>query len=80
LRALDQKGLPAPDLLHLTHSALIAYPRYFDPITRQPCPPEVALLRLSNAKHGRATMPKGPMLRLLSKAQGYFASYAHWWR
>ena len=80
LRGLDQKGLPAPDLIHLTHTALIAYPRYFDPITRQPCPPEVALLRLARAKNGGAAMPKGAMLRLLSKAQGYFGSYAHWWR
>ena len=80
LRSLDQKGLPAPDLIHLTYAALIAYPRYFDPITRQPCPPEVALLRLSTAKQGGAAMPKGVMLRLLSKAQGYLASYAHLWR
>lgn len=80
LRSLDQKGLPAPDLIHLTHAALIAYPRYFDPITRQPCPPEVAQMRLSTAKQGGAGMPKGAVLRLLSKAQGYFSSYAHWWR
>lgn len=80
LRALNQKGLPAPDLIHLAHTALIAYPRYFDPITCQPCPPEVALLRLAQAKQGGAAIPKGAMLRLLSKAQGYFVSYSRWWR
>jgi len=80
LRAFDQKGLPAPDLIHLTHAALIAYPRYFDPITQQPCPPEVALRRLADAKLRGAALPKGLALRLLAKAQGYLASYAHLWR
>jgi capsular polysaccharide export protein len=80
LRTLDQKGLPAPDLIHLTHAALIAYPRYFDPITQQPCPPEVALRRLADAKLRGAVLPKGLALRLLAKAQGYLASYAHLWR
>ncbi len=80
LRALDQQGLPAPDLLHLAHAALIAYPRYFDPITKTPCPPEVALLRLAQAQGAGPALPQGLGLRLLSKLQGHFASYAHWWR
>ena len=63
-------------LLGLAHAALIDYPRYFDPVTGQPCPPEVAVLRL---REGRLPHP-GPGNRLLSKLQGLFATYAHLWR
>ena len=70
----DRRG--AADLATLSHAALIAYPRYFDPISRLPCPPEVVIDRLANA-----TLPaNGLHLRLLAKLQGTFASYAHLWR
>ncbi|MCI5112513.1 MAG: capsular polysaccharide biosynthesis protein [Marivita sp.] len=59
----------------LVHAALIDYPRYFDPVTRQACPIEVVLDRL---RDGAA--PQGTGLRLLSKAQGVMASYAWLWR
>lgn len=59
----------------LVHAALIDYPRYFDPVTRQACPIEVVLDRLAA---GDVTRPKG--LRLLAKAQGVMTSYAWLWR
>jgi len=59
----------------LVHAALIDYPRYFDPVTRQACPIEVALDRLAA---GQVTRPDG--LRVLAKAQGVMASYAWLWR
>jgi capsular polysaccharide export protein len=65
-----------PDLWQLAHAALIGYPRYWDPVSHRPCPPEVALDRLASGKiphPGRAN-------RLLSKLQGRFASFAHLWR
>jgi capsular polysaccharide export protein len=65
-----------PDLLHLAHAALIAYPRYWDPVSRRPCPPEVALDRLAS---GDIPHP-GRANRMLSKLQGRFASLAHLWR
>lgn len=65
-----------PDLMQLTHAALIAYPRYWDPVSRRPCPPEVALDRLAS---GEIPHP-GRLNRLLSKLQGRFASLAHLWR
>ncbi len=65
-----------PDLLHLAHAALIAYPRYFDPVSRLPCPPEVALDRLASGDLPRT----GVGLRLLAKAQGRLASHSRWWR
>ena len=65
-----------PDLAQLTHAALIAYPRYWDPLTRRPCPPEVALDRLAS---GDIPHP-GRLNRLLAKLQGRFASLAHLWR
>lgn len=65
-----------PDVLALAHAALIAYPRYHDPVSRRPCPPEVVIDRLS---HGSAA-PTGLSLRLLSKLQGRVAGFARYWR
>lgn len=64
-----------PDLVALVHAALIAYPRYLDPVTRLPCSPELALERLQ-----AGDLPHPPALRLLAKLQGAFASHARWWR
>jgi capsular polysaccharide export protein len=63
-------------LLGLVHATLIDYPRYFDPVTGQPCPVEVIIERLSS---GPLPHP-GLANRLLSKAQGLLASRAHLWR
>ena len=76
LRRADGSLQPRPTLAALVHAALIAYPRYFDPVTRRPCPPEVALDRLA---HGPIPHP-GPANRLLAKLQGAFAGQAHLWR
>lgn len=65
-----------PDVVQLAHAALIAYPRYWDPVARRPCPPEVALERLASG----AIPHPGRLNRLLSKAQGRFASLAPLWR
>lgn len=65
-----------PDLIALIHAVLIAYPRYFDPVTARPCPPELAVLRLS-----QSDLPApSPANRALSKLQGIFASLAPLWR
>ncbi|OOY31395.1 capsular polysaccharide biosynthesis protein [Thioclava sp. F36-6] len=77
----DRGAVPArrtarPDLLQLTHAALIAYPRYLDPLSGLPCPVEVALDRLSEGR----TLPRGPLNRIGAKLQGVFASYAWLWR
>ncbi|GAB4261521.1 MAG: capsular polysaccharide biosynthesis protein [Pararhodobacter sp.] len=68
--------VPRPDLDHLVHAALIAYPRYLDPVTRTPCPPERAVECLAS---GTVARP-GAALRLLSKLQGVLAGHAHLWR
>jgi len=65
-----------PDLAQLVHAALVAYPRYWDPVGRRPCPVEVALDRLAS---GEIPHP-GRLNRALSKLQGRFASLAHLWR
>lgn len=75
-RREDGSLLPRPDLAHLVHAALVSYPRYWDPVSRRPCPPEVALERLAAGKiphPGRAN-------RLLAKLQGRFAGQARLWR
>ncbi len=69
-RAGHRASLPA-----LVHAALIAAPRYHDPLSNLPCAPEVALERLI---HG--PLPKAPSLRALAKLQGALAGYAHLWR
>ena len=75
-QAPDGHPLPRPDLGHLAHAALIAYPRYHDPVSRRPCPPEVAIDRLASGDLPRPGLP----LRLLAKLQGAFASRADLWR
>lgn len=65
-----------PDLVALVHAALIAYPRYIDPVSRRPCPPEVVLERLAA---GHLPRP-GPVSRGLSRLQGLLAGRAHLWR
>ncbi len=63
-------------LLQLAHAALIAYPRYVDPVTGLPCPAEVVAERLA-----RGTVPHpGAANRALAKLQGAFASRAGLWR
>ena len=65
-----------PDILGLIHACLIEYPRYFDPVSRLPCPPEVVVERLAKG----ADLPQAWYLRPLTKIQGAFASQAHLWR
>ncbi len=76
LRAPDGHPLPRPSLAQLVHATLIAYPRYYDPVTKRPCPPEVAVDRLASGKLPNPGLP----LRLLAKLQGLFASQARFWR
>lgn len=76
LRGADGTPLPRPTLNALAHAALIAYPRYYDPTTRRPCPPEVTAHRLATG-----TLPHpGPLNRALAKLQGSFATLAYLWR
>lgn len=65
-----------PDVAALAHAALIAYPRYIDPVTGRPCPPEVLVDRLASGRIPRA----GPANRALARLQGIFASLAPLWR
>ncbi|MCP1169925.1 capsular polysaccharide biosynthesis protein, partial [Limimaricola sp. ASW11-118] len=64
-----------PDLWGLAHAALIGWPRYFDPVSGRPCPPELVLDRLAAGEVARR-----PGLRALARLQGAFASAAPLWR
>ena len=65
-----------PSLAALAHAALIAYPRYMDPVTGRPCPPEAAVHRLATA-----TLPRpGPLNRALAALQSRLARHARLWR
>ncbi|CTQ49761.1 capsular polysaccharide biosynthesis protein [Jannaschia donghaensis] len=65
-----------PSLTALIHAVLIDYPRYYDPVTGTAAPVEAIVHRLT---HGPVPSP-GPANRILAKAQGALASYAHLWR
>nr|WP_217430392.1 capsular polysaccharide biosynthesis protein [Sulfitobacter algicola] len=65
-----------PSLQAFVYAALIDYPRYYDPITKGPCPIEVVLDRLANDE----IPAPGALNNTLSKVQGLFASYAYLWR
>lgn len=70
------RRLARPSVTQLAHAALIDYPRYYDPVARLPCPPEVAVERLA-----KGDIPKpGPANRALAKLQGLFSSFAPLWR
>ncbi|KFI24815.1 capsular polysaccharide biosynthesis protein [Paenirhodobacter enshiensis] len=67
---------PRPGLLGLVHAALIAYPRYRDPVSGLPCPAEVVVERLATGRVPRPALGN----RLLAKAQGALAGQAWLWR
>jgi len=69
-------GQAPPDLAALAHATLIAYPRYLDPQSGRPCPPELLVERLAQGASGAAR--RG--LRLLAKLQGALSSHAWLWR
>lgn len=76
MRPVPARRASGASLDGLVHATLIDYPRYFDPVTRQPCPPEVVVDRLA-----QGDLPKASLLnRLLAKAQGALAGYAFLWR
>lgn len=78
----DDRGPPverrqaSPDLIALVHAVLIDYPRYHDPVTGLPCPPEVVLDRLARDE----VPPPGRFNRLTAKLQGLLASQSWLWR
>ena len=65
-----------PSLDALVHATLIAYPRYFDPLTGTACPPEVAVHRLA---HGPIPHP-GRINRTMAATQRMLAGRARLWR
>ena len=65
-----------PSIEALAHATLIDYPPYYDPKTGQPCPAEIAVLRLSENDIPAASRKN----RITSKLQRIFKSYAHIWR
>ncbi|MEM9032342.1 MAG: capsular polysaccharide biosynthesis protein [Pseudomonadota bacterium] len=63
---VPERRAPGPTLEGLVHAALIAYPRYHDPVTGLACPVEVAMERLAHGPTRRA----GGMLAALQRMRG----------
>ncbi|MEM9851697.1 MAG: capsular polysaccharide biosynthesis protein, partial [Pseudomonadota bacterium] len=61
LGPVPDRRAPGPTVQGLIHAALVGYPRYFDPVTGQPCPVEVAVDRLAA---GIGFKPPGFLARL----------------
>ena len=59
----------------LVHATLIDYPRYIDPVSQLPCPPELAVTRLAAGEGYHR-----PFLKPLSKLQSWFSGFASIWR
>ncbi|MCF3974444.1 capsular polysaccharide biosynthesis protein [Paracoccus salsus] len=76
LGPIPARRVARPTLAALVHACLIAYPRYRDPVSGLPCPPEVALDRLADPQAAN----RGAALRLLAKAQGALAGHSWIWR
>ena len=62
-----------PTLDQLVWAALIAYPRYRDPVSGLPCRPELVVERFANGQTTRQAT-------VLSKLQGAFAGVSWLWR
>lgn len=76
LGPVPPRRVARPGLAALAHAALIAYPRYLDPLTGLPCTAEVAAERLATG-----TLPALPAgLRLLSRLQRLALPIALLWR
>ncbi|MCX7889362.1 MAG: capsular polysaccharide biosynthesis protein [Rhodobacteraceae bacterium] len=65
-----------PTLAALAHAALVAYPRYVDPVSGLVCPVEVAVDRLARRDIPRPGRPN----RLLARLQGALAGQSWLWR
>ncbi len=76
---LCTRRMAKPDLVALVHAALIAYPRYFDPVSGRACSAEVILDRLADRAPEVASNPLRRM-RWLAAVQYRFRGLAHLWR
>ena len=77
LAPIPARRTARPTLGGLVHACLIDYPRYHHPEADMPCPVEAAVAWLAQTDR---TAPRTWSNRLLSKAQGLFASHSNWWR
>ncbi len=74
---VPERRTARPSLEQLIHACLIGYPRYWDPISGDPCPAETVFERFERGQYG----PQGTATtKALAKLQGVFSSYAHLWR
>jgi capsular polysaccharide export protein len=71
-----ERRVSRPSLAALVHATLIAYPRYFDPVTGLACPVEIAVERLASGQD----LPRKPTLRALAKLQGWLSGQSWIWR
>jgi len=61
---VPQRRRARPSLEGLVHAAMIAYPRYHDPVTDMPCPPEIVVARLQSGEMVRPSRSRSLLARL----------------
>lgn len=73
LGAIPPRRTASRTLDELVAAALLLYPRYLDPVTRLPCPPEILIRRLSDRGASRADGPVVWLRRLQGRANRVLA-------
>lgn len=73
------RRIAKPSRDHLVWAALIAYPRYRDPVSGLACPPEVIVSRLAARVPQAGRNPSLPA-RLLARAQGAASGWRGLWQ
>jgi len=64
----------------LVAATLLLYPRYLDPVTRIPCPPEILVRRLADGAGAQRGGPLVPLRRLQGQVKRRLASLRDWGR
>jgi capsular polysaccharide export protein len=59
----------------LVAAALLLYPRYLDPVTRLPCPPEILIRRLAEGRSSTSAPPLVRLRRLQGRLKRKVASF-----
>jgi capsular polysaccharide export protein len=78
LAAVPARRTATRTLDELVAAVLLLYPRYLDPVTGLPCPPEILIRRLSEGAGAKNAGPLVPLRRLQGLMKRRLASLRAW--